>query len=1418
MVALVVVTSVVVPTIENADVQVYLDAYFVGGMLSYSIELVDAVESETYYAVLLEGGTIVQQETIVDSQLSGSLTGLDGSKDHSVEVRTGLPPLLVLASQTIPGEPVWAELEYCNATYDSIEFSVQLHGTDEGAYVTLSDPETGSTIYSSSLTDGHCSDTVSGLAEAHTYILSVESSSTAYMRQDISTLSPVITLDGLSASKNTVSFSVTVEGIHSELTAELIDPETSAAVYSTVLTEGTNSGTVSELKYNHTYALSVASSEASFINQSITTESLPIEVELKDLSVSENNVSYVVDVAANGQTVTAYLYGSSGEAVYSMDLTDGTNTGTISGLEFGKEYKFEVSHELQTFVSQTVVIEPKEITVELISLEVEGNTIIYEIQVTGDSEIVTLYLYDISEEESLVASLELSEGINSDTFTDLELGKGYRFTASSESETYVDETVEIGEYPTDPIIVNSIKAYYCKIAYDVSVSNTANLPYLRIVDEEGNVVYDTELEVGDNKYTVTEGISYGYYGGEKYLVEIESTEYHYDEWFEIPDLYEYSIEAKMNHVDFTVTINDDILSDKTIFLIDDEYYPEEINRYNAVYWLESPADNITEASITTGLEYYHTYWLGVLQDGHLYKPTSVTLGPANLELTPYTRYIVCDVTLGDEIDPTTSNVIIQIYDLTGQFISEERIESKISTHYFNNLDPDTDYAVIVLCGADEFASKNVTTAVNPVASLSASSEGSTVNYSITSTSSIEGLVVYLIPTVAGSTQEMTITEAMLDDGVYKGSFEVLNIGTFNVVINDSESYENPSLNSYTSKQVNVSYGTITGYSLELNADGKIHYGISFDSTVSVDYYLLKDGKQDYKDSESGIVEITGEYSQWVIGSTYTLGVMIGSNDGVNLTTLTIDADDLIQSPSFIFRDDQLSYDLSFKSTITGTIQLIDEDDNVIESVEVSGNSKDGTFNNWERGKTYILRFVISDVPIDIKTVAIPNPVNSLTASTTGNKINYEVSFTDEASWLKVYLIKYVGESLSVVTSTDIISEGSFDGLDIGSYKLVINTYYSSYNPTVHPFAISEMIIVSPVASHSLSIDGDGSIQYIVNFSSIQTGELKLMRGNEVLKSTEFIDVSSTSASYGDWIAGYTYTLRVVISEHTLDIDSLSIPIPDPLISNLTFNFENNVLAYSLNLFTKIGGKAILKNSAGTSIEEDEFAGNSTEGTFDKWTLGERYYMWLEYNGTATCVSEELFANPITSVTTITSLKTVVFTIQNNSLDMDNVRVSLIGEKTGFVDIPHIAAGAGYLGSICAEDFGSYKLVINDKNTDNPQTNAYFSKDISMVGGGLITDVELTPGTGTIAYTIKSSSMPVELSIGVWLNGIEKEHQNRTIESDNTYSNSFTVQSTGKYKFIINASDPGDQSDTQHLEFVVIVQKVVVNETYDMGEK
>lgn len=66
-VAIVAVSAVVLPIVENADLEVDLDAEYNGSILSYMIELTNASEGSDYYVVIMEDQTTISQKQIFDN-------------------------------------------------------------------------------------------------------------------------------------------------------------------------------------------------------------------------------------------------------------------------------------------------------------------------------------------------------------------------------------------------------------------------------------------------------------------------------------------------------------------------------------------------------------------------------------------------------------------------------------------------------------------------------------------------------------------------------------------------------------------------------------------------------------------------------------------------------------------------------------------------------------------------------------------------------------------------------------------------------------------------------------------------------------------------------------------------------------------------------------------------------------------------------------------------------------------------------------------------------------------------------------------------------------------------------------------------------------------------------------------------------
>ncbi|AMK13809.1 hypothetical protein AUP07_0760 [methanogenic archaeon mixed culture ISO4-G1] len=558
-VAMVAVAAVVVPAIANVDVQVYLDASFSEGYLTYSIELVDAVEDEAYFACVYENGSLVYKEQIIDNQQSNSIPGLNGYRDHTVDVRAGEMTLLVLKSVEIPGMPVWAELLTTEPDYDSIYFSVFLHGDDETGYVAMYDAVTGTVVYQSPLTTGRLAETVTGLEESHTYTIKVWSETESYLSVDVSTLSPSVDLDHLTVTSDSIEYGVTIQGLQKPTTLDLYDPETSASVYSVSVVNGYNEGVITGLSSKHTYVLTVSSETATYYSSEITTAAS--EVNLDSVTPVLNTIEYTVTVT--GVITDALLDLTDPEtstSVYSIALTEGTNTATITELLYNHTYVLSASSGTETYFSQEVTTEGPAISVELESLTAEENTISYSVTVTGSGQTVTLYLMDSG---TAVYTLELVEGSNTGTIEDLEYEHEYQLVVSTEDETFVEETISTEEDPVVPttVTVNYIRGKGAAIEYSITVEGNTDTPVLTVTNH-----YDTnrsvDLTVGLNEGTIDD-LSYQ----TEYDVTISGNESYYSDSVETENTIEYDLSQVGKTIHYSVTINDTV-ENTTIYVKD----------------------------------------------------------------------------------------------------------------------------------------------------------------------------------------------------------------------------------------------------------------------------------------------------------------------------------------------------------------------------------------------------------------------------------------------------------------------------------------------------------------------------------------------------------------------------------------------------------------------------------------------------------------------------------------------------------------------------------------------------------------------------------------------------------------------------------------------------------------------------------
>ena len=526
--ALVVTSALILPFIDNADVEVHLDVEFVGGILSYSIEILNPNEEDRYYAFAYEGNTLIEEGIeIVNGRLDHTVNKrLVPYQDHRVEVRTGVPSWYVLESSTIPALPTWAILDRLEVGTDNIEYELRYKG--EGASVVLEDPAAGTVVYSRSIAEGTTSDMIGNLKSSHVYLFTVGTQTETYLTERIETEYSAANWDHITVIDNAIDYGVDVNASNVPMRITLYDPATSSSVYSSRLSLGLNTGTITQLEFGHTYELRVASDDETYLTESVTTDAGPITVTIERLVPMDNTIEYELNVSGEDKTVTLELFDTvGGPPLYTATLVSGYNIGIIDGLDYGHDYLLTVHSIAGTYLNETVRTEeePTDVTVnDLYSTESE---IGYNVTVTGGRDTATVYLVDPSSGRT-VYTRDLSLGTNRGTIGNLASDHGYRFTISSGTEVYYAETVRTKAVTT--VIVNSITGIGNTIEYDVTV--TGDDPVTAYLYEFGGpMLYERNLSRGSNVHTIDAGLIYNQEyrftvssGTVDYVVQTVSTE------------------------------------------------------------------------------------------------------------------------------------------------------------------------------------------------------------------------------------------------------------------------------------------------------------------------------------------------------------------------------------------------------------------------------------------------------------------------------------------------------------------------------------------------------------------------------------------------------------------------------------------------------------------------------------------------------------------------------------------------------------------------------------------------------------------------------------------------------------------------------------------------------------------------------
>jgi len=762
---MVAVTAVVVPIVENADLEVGLDVQYDAGILTYMIELVNASEGSDYYAVVMEGQTVILQQQIFDNYQSDTITDLRNSQEHRVEVRTGTPPLLVVASEVIPATPSWAEWGHLTVDYNSIDYGVYFHGDSGEAVLKLTDPNSGETLYTKELVDGLNSDVIGGLFSSHLYTLTVETETDVLLFKDIQTEYRDVSWNHLTVIDNVIDYGVEVNLGDVEVTISLYDPSTSSVIYSMDLAPGYNADVIRDLEYNHTYELTVASVDETFLFETVITDSEPITVTVGHLTPKDNTIDYELIVSGEGKTVTLDLYDAAGgPSLYTATLTSGSNTGIIEGLSYNHSYLLTVSSASKTYLSESVTTETEPTKVTLDSLTSTETTVEYKVTVTGNRDVATVYLKDPTSGETLYTK-ELTVGTNTAVIENLETGHTYQFTVSSKTETYVSREITTGSKPTE-VTLNQLTTSDNTVDYEATVTGNSEVVTAYLYDADGEEVYSKELSEGTNSDTIKD-LEYDYVY--RFTISSETQIYVSEEVTISASIIVESLAADGLIINYKMTVNG--TEDATIILF----------RSEGDVQIESaplPAGKTTEGTFRgtddLPIEPNKVYYVKGYIDGKEYNLGSVTPESKVIteELSPDGDYIIFSI---EVIKSAGSEMDLYVYNSKGKLLEE------YSQKYPINRDRETvEGAIIHIPWGDTYTIKakidGQTYAVGEVDIVnepSFTANGNTIVYSFTVDDKELLTSVYFYSEDGGS---VTLSLGQSKDGKFSGAVTKILIG------------------------------------------------------------------------------------------------------------------------------------------------------------------------------------------------------------------------------------------------------------------------------------------------------------------------------------------------------------------------------------------------------------------------------------------------------------------------------------------------------------------------------------------------------------------------------------------------------------------------------------------------------------------
>jgi|GEM_PF-3288772 len=1119
-VAMVAVTAVVVPIIENADLEVDLDVDYNAGILTYMIELVNASEGSDYYAVVMEGQTVILQQQIFDNYQSNTLTDLRNSQEHRVEVRTGTPPLLVVASEVIPATPSWAEWGHLTVDYNSIDYGVYFHGDSGEAVLKLTDPNSGEALYTKELVDGLNSDVIGGLFSSHLYTLAVETETEVLLFKDIQTEYRDVSWNHLTVIDNVIDYGVEVNLGDAEVTISLYDPSISSVIYSMDLTPGYNEDVIRDLEYNHTYELTVASVDETFLFETVITDSEPITVTVGHLTPKDNTIDYELIVSGEGKTVTLDIYDAAGgPSLYTTTLTSGTNTGIIEGLSYSHSYLLTVSSASKTYLSESVTTEAEPTKVTLDSLTSTETTVEYKVTVTGNRDTVTAYLKDPTSGETLYTK-ELTVGVNTAVIEELETGHTYQFTVTSKTETFIDRTITTGSKPTE-VTLNQLTTSDNTIDYEVTVTGNSEVVTAYLYNADGEEVYSKELSEGTNSDTIKD---LEYDSVYRFTISSETQIYVSEEVTISASITVESLAADGLIINYKMTVNG--TEDASIILFRSE---DNVQIESATL----PAGKTTEGTFRgTGdlpIEPNKVYYVKGYIDGKEYNLGSVTPESKVIteELSPDGDYIFFTI---EVIKSAGSEMDLYVYNSKGKLLEE------YSQKYPINRDRETvEGAIIHIPWGDTYTIKakidGQTYAVGEVDVVdepSFTANGNTIVYSFTVDDKALLTSVYFDSVDGGS---VTLSLGQSEDGKFIGAVTKIPIGEKDYFVFKWGTEYKVTINSgsvfYEGKVTTDPFdATISNASATGNV---VQATVTFGMTNLDDIEVVLYADSEHREQVAGSArtptgstlayECTGlEYNKsYYIGVTYNGDLM---TDTVKVTTGKMPQNPSADDITLVYGDEEecivvtgLEGEPELSYTIQSGSSFVDVD-------------ADG-YLTWKEAGVTVIRVTYSETPvyaggyIDVEVTAI-----KAEQSPTGNTFDFVYGGQDQLSVgdlddlpIEVTYTANAGSAITVTSSGKLtwVSEGS----QVVTANIPETTHYNSMT--------FDITVTTVKADSDIVLDASDKI-YNKDDKSLVT-----ITGNDEQKQNVMYLDDSSNWTYTipvyDNVGDYIVTYKVDATEH-----------------------------------------------------------------------------------------------------------------------------------------------------------------------------------------------------------------------------------------------------------------------------------------------